>query len=342
MHQAQQPDKNRFLAVLRGEKPDRVPNFEVLVENPTLEAVMGRPIGANHTLANIDPHDYMEFVRRIGQDVIGMCFYGGPFHWVDERGQVRHPDFRIGTRADLRRLVTMGPELFEDRFHMLGQYERAVEGTSIGLFALLGSILTSAYDSLFGFENFMFLLHDDPGLIEDVLERHTVFYEGVAQRLVKHKLSFLYVGDDIAYKMGLLFDPVLMRRMWLPRIRRIMAPALSRGIPVLFHSDGNIEEVLPDLVESGVGAINPIEPYGMDIRKVRRRFGRRLGLVGNLDVGGALSQGTPQEVRAEARRLIDDVGREGGLVLASCHSITANVRPENFWAMVQTAWEAAL
>ena len=60
-------------------------------------------------------------------------------------------------------------------------------------------------------------------------------------------------------------------------------------------------------------------------------------MVGNMDVGGALSEGTPEQVREETRQLIDDVGVGGGFVLASCHSITSNVKPENFLAMVDTA-----
>jgi uroporphyrinogen decarboxylase len=120
-------------------------------------------------------------------------------------------------------------------------------------------------------------------------------------------------------------------------MRRVFAPALAKGIPILFHSDGNIEALIPDLLEMGIAALNPIEPYGMDIRQIKKRYGRNLTLVGNLDVGGNLSEGTPDDVAAEARQLIDDVGRDGSFVLASCHSITSNVKPENFLAMVETA-----
>ncbi len=60
-------------------------------------------------------------------------------------------------------------------------------------------------------------------------------------------------------------------------------------------------------------------------------------MVGNLDVGGALSNGTPEQVCFEARELIDDIDKNGGFVLASCHSITSNVRPENYLAMVDAA-----
>lgn len=86
----------------------------------------------------------------------------------------------------------------------------------------------------------------------------------------------------------------------MPRLRRVFEPPTRKGIPILFHSDGNIEALIPDLLEMGIAALNPIEPYGMDIRQIKKRYGRNLTLVGNLDVGGNLSEGTPDDVRAEA------------------------------------------
>lgn len=325
-------DKRRLAAVFKGERPDRVPNFEVLVENPTLSHVMGRAVPYTHTLENIPPADYLDFARRIGQDVIGMCFYSSPFRY----------DAPIRSRRDYARLQEVGVECQAERLRLLDAYARAVEGTEIGLFVLLGSFLTDTYTSVFGFENFMCMLYDDRDLVEEILERYTAYYVALAERLVRYPLTFFYVGDDIAFKSGTLMAPKLLRELWIPRMRRIVAPARAAGIPILFHSDGNIEALIPDLIDMGVAALNPLEPYGMDIRAIKRRYGRRLALVGNLDVGGALSTGAPDDVRREARQLIDDCGRDGGLVLASSHSITSNVKPANFLAMVETAHAYAL
>jgi uroporphyrinogen decarboxylase len=331
------PDKRRIAAAFRHERPDRVPNFEVLVDNPTVHHVLGRDLPGSHTLANIDPADYIEFSNCIGQDVVGMCFYDDPLFYRDEQGQARRLDFRIRSRDDLARVYVSGLERLEPEFRLLDRYAQAVEGTDMGLFVLLGAFFTSAYNSIFGFENFMTMLFDERDLIEEVLEMHANHYVAMAERLVEYPLTFFYVGDDLAYKTSTLIRPQLLREMWTPRMRRVFEPALRKGIPILFHSDGNIEALIPDLLDMGIAALNPIEPYGMDIRQIKRRYGRNLTLVGNLDVGGALSEGTPDDVRAEARQLIDDVGRDGSFVLASCHSITSNVRPENFLAMVETA-----
>lgn len=332
-----QPNKDRILAAFRREKADRVPNYEVLVDNPCLHDILGRDVPGRHTLANIPPQDYIEFVEKIGQDVIGTCFYGHPWFHHGPEGEPRRLDFRVKTRADFNRIFAIDISALDPLFRLMDDYAAAVEGTQIGLFVLMGSFFTDVYDSVVGFEDFMVMLYEDPMLVEDILEGTANHYAAVAERLVEYPLTFFYVGDDIAYKTSTIVNPRTMRKIWLPRMKRIFAPALSKGIPILFHSDGNIQAMMPDLIEAGISALNPIEPYGMDIREIKKQYGKDLTLVGNLDVGAALSQGTPDDVRAEARALIDDVGRDGGLVLASSHSITSNVPAENFLAMVETA-----
>ncbi len=330
-------DKKRLLGALQGRPIDRVPNFEVLVDDPTVSYVLGRPVSGGHTLANIDAGDYMEFAQRVGQDAVGLCFYDNPFFYRDAEGSLKRRDFRIRTRTDLERLLPPTMDHLEDRFRLLREYRAKTAGTELALFALTGDFFTQAYDSAFGFDAFMLLLYDDPVLVEEYLELHADFYARLVRRLVECGIDFLYIGDDIAHKGGTLISPRDMRRLWLPRMRRVMQPALERGIPVLYHSDGNIWDMLDDIVGLGIGGLNPIEPYGMDITQVRRRFGRDLALFGNLDVGAVLSRGTPDTVAAAARALIDAVGRDGPLVLASSHSITPNVPPENYLAMIETA-----
>ncbi len=333
------PSKARISAVMRHELPDRVPNFEVLVDNPTLGYVMGREVPGGNTYSNIDPYDYIEFVRRIGQDAIGMSFWATPFRERDAQGNLVPLSTPIRSRDDLKRLERAGVEQCDEIFRMLDRYVAALEGTDIGLFLSGAAFFTDTYTTVFGFENFMLMLEDDRGLVEEVLEIHANLQAEVARRALEYPLTFFYPADDLAYKSGTLIDPKLMREMWVPRMQRVFEPALAKNVPILFHSDGNIQSLIPDLLEMGISALNPIEPYGMDIRELKKKYGRNLTLIGNMDVGGALSTGTPDEVRAEARQLIDDIGRGGNYVLGSCHSITKNVKPENFLAMVRTAHE---
>ena len=155
-----EPDKNRILAAFRREKPDRTLNFEVLVDNPTVRRNMGRELTGGHILVNIDPLDYLESAKKIGQDVIGMRFYDNPFKYIDERGEIKRLDYSIQSKADLDKLLTVDDSHMEPLFTRLSEYRHTIENTDVGLFALTGSFFTNAYNSIFGFENFMCMLYD--------------------------------------------------------------------------------------------------------------------------------------------------------------------------------------
>jgi uroporphyrinogen decarboxylase len=105
------------------------------------------------------------------------------------------------------------------------------------------------------------------------------------------------------------------------------------------HRDGFVRELLADIAATGVDAVGPLEPgAGMDLGEVKRRYGSRVAVVGNLDVD-LLCRGSAEEVRSATRRLIASASAGGGHVLSSGNTITSAVRPENFVAMVRTARE---
>jgi uroporphyrinogen decarboxylase len=93
-------------------------------------------------------------------------------------------------------------------------------------------------------------------------------------------------------------------------------------------------EVLPDVIECGFAAIQPVEPKAMDILEVKRRYGHHLCLIGNVDLGGCLTRGTPAEVETEVRRLLREVAPGGGYMVGSSNSITSYVPLDNYRALL--------
>jgi len=124
----------------------------------------------------------------------------------------------------------------------------------------------------------------------------------------------------------------MFRERILPHLRRV---AECITIPWVFHSDGNLTSVLDDLVDLGIAGLHPIEPASMDIRGLKRRYGKRLCLIGNVDIN-TLAAGTPAQVEAEVRALLRDVAPAGGYMLSSGNSLTSYCRIENIRAMVGT------
>lgn len=147
--------------------------------------------------------------------------------------------------------------------------------------------------------------------------------------------------DDIGTQKGPLISPGLYRRLIKPRHRR-MAEIIKRyGKPLLYHSCGSVYAFIPDLIEVGIDALNPVQvsARGMDTRKLKQEFGRDIAFWGAIDSQVVLSSGTPSRVRDEVKRRIDDLAGDGGYVLSAVHNIQPEVPPENIVAMYAAALE---
>jgi uroporphyrinogen decarboxylase len=153
--------------------------------------------------------------------------------------------------------------------------------------------------------------------------------EVVAERICTLGFDVIVTTDDIAFGQALFFSPQVFRELVYPRFERL---ARKITIPWLFHSDGNVTELLDDFVALGIRAIQPVEPAAMDIREVKRRYGDRLCLCGNVDMD-LLARGTPAQVDETVRGLIRDVAPGGGYIVTSGNSLAHYVRPENAIAM---------
>jgi uroporphyrinogen decarboxylase len=117
--------------------------------------------------------------------------------------------------------------------------------------------------------------------------------------------------------------------------------AHAAAMPFIMHSDGRLVQVLDDLVALGLNALHPIEPKAMDIYELRAKYGRRLALFGNIDLGYTLTEGrgNPEAVRAEVREKIKALAPGGGYGVASGAGATRYVTLENFNAMREATFE---
>ena len=113
------------------------------------------------------------------------------------------------------------------------------------------------------------------------------------------------MADDFAWKEGLFIPPALFKEIWLPRAQKVIAPALEAGIPIFFHSDGKCDDAMDWLIDSGFDGFNPMDPYGVDYRDYKKRYGDRITLMGNIDVEFPLVHGTPDEVDEDVKEHMD-------------------------------------
>ena len=217
-----------------------------------------------------------------------------------------------GMRADLEKY---GGDLLVMPSGYLGIYERCY--------------------SLMGFESFMMECALRPELVGRLMDKITDYKVEVAKRKVAMGVKVAHHGDDLGVQTGGFFRLEMFRELIKPRIARLFSVYKEAGIPIMMHSCGNITSYIPDLLEIGLDALEPVQPC-MDLEHLKAEFGDRLTLWGGIDTQQLLPFGTPEEVAAEAARVIRILCKGGRHIIAPSQEIMADVPIENIVALLNT------
>lgn len=182
------------------------------------------------------------------------------------------------------------------------------------------------------------------GIIEELSEYGFAYFRNIIEAGKAHigkNFAAIHLADDLATQSGLLISPKLYRIFLKEHYRRIIDMAHSAGLLVEFHSCGSIYSLIPDLIDTGIDILNPIQTSAKDMNpeRLKQEFGRDLIFSGGLDVQTVLPHGTTQEVRAETFRLLKTLGRGGGYIFQPSHSMQVDVPVENVIAMGKAVME---
>jgi uroporphyrinogen decarboxylase len=188
-------------------------------------------------------------------------------------------------------------------------------------------------------ELFTYVYADAPDLVSEGLEALTEHNVAVCHAVADRRLSpVVLTYGDIACKDRLLHSPAFLRKEFMPRIKRINDAWHEHGIKCLFHSDGNLMDVVDDLIEAGIDGLNPIETVaGMRLKEVREKVGTRIFLAGGIDMSQLLSNGSPDEVREVCRQAVKDA--YPGFFMGSTTESDNSCKLENLLAMFEVAME---
>jgi len=196
---------------------------------------------------------------------------------------------------------------------------------------------------LSGMEKFFVDMYDDPEMVDYIIERCFEFYYELDRRMFaqnKGLIDMYFIGNDFGSQRALLLSPDMWRRFYKPRIKRLMAQAKANGCVTALHSCGSIKEIIPDLIEIGVDAINPIQVNAddMDPEMLMREFGSDVVFFGGIDENHILLECSEADVRTETRRIIDVLGSKGRYIVAPSHDYLLPEVPErNIFAMYDEA-----
>ncbi len=246
--------------------------------------------------------------------------------------------------ADLERVGWPDPS-DPGRFRGLRERARALhQNTDYAVVLNLGVGPIHQCQFLRGFGEFLGDLLMTPAFAEGLLERVVDHWVELARGALEEAgeyVDLVVYGDDLGMQKGPLIRPGLYRRMIKPQHKR-MADAVKRhGKPIVYHTCGSVYALIRDLIEVGIDCLNPIQVAAaeMDTRRLKREFGGELAFWGGIDNQRVLPRGTPEGVRQEVRRRIEDLAEGGGYVLCAAHNLQQDIPPENIVAMYEAALE---
>ena len=340
----------RLLKVLEGSIPDRIPYMDFSYSKQIVEKILCREIKQNYkkiilekgTLDDyyeLEKKDIIDFCYAIGQDVINYSVWSPENFYLEtgeilDRGINKINDFKL-----FKKISFPDPSEFDEKYKT--DFLDIVEYSSkynMGVILLTGPFFQDTH-GLMGWENFMYNIIDDLDFVKEVLYRFSEYYYEIVKYFCKFDIPVLFFTDNIACNNGSFISPKLFKDIYIPLLKKVISPAKEKQIPMIFDSDGDIEWMIYEIIDIGFNAIHPIDPGGMDIYKIKEKYGSRITIMGNVGQDYPLSTGTVNEVKEDVKRRLEILGRGGRYVIKSSHDVGENVKPENFIAMIKTIHE---
>jgi uroporphyrinogen decarboxylase len=232
-----------------------------------------------------------------------------------------------------------GPQA-DDLQQFAGAARRFRRSTDRAILGLFGGNLLETGEFFYRIDNFLALLAGEPrrahAFLDRLTERHLKNLERYLAA-VGDSIDIILFGDDLGMQTGPLISPRMYREFFKPRHALLWNTAKRLAdVKVLLHCCGGVRPLLPDLIDAGLDAINPVQIScaGMDAAGLKRDFGNEITLWGGgCDTQSILPDATPQQVSDHVRGQIQSLQPDGGFVFQQVHNIMANVPAENMLAM---------
>ena len=182
-------------------------------------------------------------------------------------------------------------------------------------------------------DNLFLDVYDYPDELHSVIKKIMDIQNEVIKKAVALPITAVYFQDDLASSGGLLFSPRTIEEFILDYFKEGTALAKKAGKHVVFHSDGQVTDILDKLVEAGIDAVNPLQPEFNDFQFFKAKYNGRLGVYGGIDNTKIIPDGTKSEIESHIAYVFEKLGDGGGLIMSS-HDIPAHCPHENVEAMV--------
>jgi uroporphyrinogen decarboxylase len=332
--------QQRILTTLQHREPDRVPHFELYIHEKIRNAI--KP-GATY----FDIVDYLNLDAIVVDDLPqnDMMEMLDSTHFRNKWGVVWqitpdaiHPvEGPIKTEKDLDKWKLPDPDE-PSRYNLISQMVKKYKGQKAVIAAFQDPFDIAS--SMRGAENYYKDFIVNPVLVDRMGE----LLRGYYIKYIKHALA---AGADIVFVTGDYATtkfPMLSRKHFslhvIPILKSLVDEAKSHGAYVFKHSDGNLMPIIDLVLSSGIDGLHPIDPNaGMDLAGMKKSYGDKLTLMGNVDCSFILCHGSLEDVRGEVRRCMQQAARGGGYICMSSNTIHSAVKTENYLEMIKAIRE---
>ena len=336
--------RERISTVLKGGIPDRVPYFDFVMSRRFITHVTGE-----------DPRLYrseclVPACLKAGIDAVWIpvrgfmgCEYseGGGDEYTDEFGVAfRRTEASWPVNAPVSPVMRSSsdvrnyryPDVGRDRAEDVVAAVRRARGEAAVFAGIQGPLRTAWF--LMGFENLCLNLFDDLDGVLALFRGAVEFNTRLVEQLEGSGIDGVVISEDMGFAAASYFAPEVFRNHIFPFQRELLRNARKLGVPVILHSDGNLNSIIDDLMGMKFDAYHPFErKAAMDIFAVRARYPDAV-LIGNLDSKSTLVEGDMARIRADAEECIQRLGTRGRYIIASDHSINDSIRPETILGLI--------
>lgn len=340
--------RERILTALSLQEPDRVPVFDSLFKKDWYEQLLGRPRPTVY-----DPVDCTELAARLGMDGTNLTYGGYPGVASEDVGERYESEwsvvygrtdmgwpgdhsmaFKIKTREALDHFRPPDP----DAPWRMDRIKRGADKAAkygLAVFSGLRGPFAHAAWHFVGMEDLCMGILDDPEFVRRAVRMNTDFNLGLCGHMAESGCDVFLITEDLGSNDQPLINPDQYRELFLPHLREVVEHIHSLGKMVVLHSDGYIKPFLPDLVGTGINGLNPIQRSAkMDLEEIKKEFGDRICIVGNVDNYHVMELGTQTDVEEAAKECMRIAAPGGGLILASDHTLHEGCSLDNVRALI--------
>ena len=338
--------KERVMRAIDHQEPDRVPMFMDCTTQDVQHRLI-RQVGASdeehmlrelqidcrwcNCMEDMNPVNIYQDGTYVDMWGVEKTVYGGL--------PVRHPLCDAESVADLE-AYSHWPD--PDQIDYDKYIRRMEQFPDYAVFGGMWSPFLEQATLIVGMENIMIWMFEEPEMVHWLLDKTAGFYLECNRRMfekAKDRMQIFFMGDDYGAQKDLLYGPVQWREFIQPRLRKLYDLAKSYGYKVQQHTCGSVVKIIPDLIETGLDGLHPIQvsACGMEPQVLKDRFGQQLYFAGSLDAMHTLIDGTKEQIEQEIADRMRVLGAGGGFIFGPSQGFLPEIPTENIEFMYRTA-----